>query len=198
MKQALTQKKEVETFYPTSQQHWRKWLKKYHRSRECVWLIMYKKASGKPTIGWSEAVDEALCFGWVDSKRVSIDKEKFRQFFCKRKARSTWSKINKEKVRQLIDQGLMTIAGLEIIEIAKQNGSWTIFEETDALKIPKDLAKELRSRPGARKFFLGLSKSAQKNILQWLVLARRPETRQKRIVEIADLAAQGLRPKQFR
>ena len=192
------QNKEVETFSPRSKQHWRQWLKKNHKSKQSVWLILYKKESGKPTIVWSEAVDEALCFGWVDSKRKPLDKEKFIQFFGKRKPAGTWSKINKVKVEKLIADGLMTKAGLDSIETAKQNGSWRILDDVEELKIPKDLAKEFRDNPGSKEFFSSLSKSVKRMILQWIVLARRPETRQKRIVEIAELAAQKLKPKHLR
>jgi uncharacterized protein YdeI (YjbR/CyaY-like superfamily) len=189
---------DVETFCPASQQAWRQWLKKNHKLKLSVWLVLYKKKSNKPTIAWSEAVDEALCFGWVDSKRKPVDEEKFMQFFSRRKSKGTWSKINKGKVEQLIGEGLMTKAGLDCIETAKQNGSWEILDDVEELKIPKDLAKKFKTLPGSKDYFLSLSKSVRKSILQWLVLAKRPETRKKRIDEIAELAAQKLKPKQFR
>lgn len=163
-----------------------------------VWLVLYKKESGMPTIAWDEAVEEALCFGWIDSKRKPVDENKFIQFFSKRKVNGTWSKVNKEKVRQLIANGRMTKAGLLSIKTAKKNGSWVILDEVEELKIPYDLTKAFRSKPGSNNFFLSLSKSAKKAILLWLVLAKRPETRQKRIDEITSLAAQKLKPKQFR
>jgi len=189
------QKEEVETFCPTSKAEWRKWLNKHHKSKQAVWLVCYKKKTDIPTISWSDAVDEALCFGWIDSKRIPVDNDKFMQFFCKRKSNGTWSKVNKEKIKQLIDQGLMTKAGFDIIEIAKQNGSWTILDEVEELKIPEDLARELKNKKGAEDYFLGLSMSVKKAILLWLVLAKRPETRQKRIAEIATLSSQKLKPK---
>ncbi len=191
------QKEEVETFCPTSQAEWRKWLRKNHISKQSVWLVCYKKKSNKPTIAWSDAVDEALCFGWIDSKRIPIDNEKFTQFFSRRKLNGTWSKVNKGKIKQLIDNGLMTKAGFEIIETAKKNGSWTILDDVEKLKIPRDLNKELKNRTGSKKYFLSLSRSVRKAILQWVTLAKRPETRQKRIVEVAALAAKKTRPKQF-
>jgi uncharacterized protein YdeI (YjbR/CyaY-like superfamily) len=192
------QKKETETFCPDSQQDWRRWLKKNHKTKQSVWLILYKKESNKPVIGWSGAVDEALCFGWVDGKRKTLDEEKFIQYFCARKSKGTWSKINKAKVQRLIDEGLMTKAGLDSIETSRQNGSWTILDPVEELTIPSDLAKEFRTKPGSKDFFSGLSRSVRKAILQWLVLAKRPETRQKRITEVVELAAQKLKPKQFR
>ncbi len=190
--------KEIETFYPKSRQEWREWLQENHTQKQSVWLIYYKKKSAIPTVMYSDAVDEALCFGWIDSKAKPLDNEKFMQFFSKRKANSVWSKVNKAKVERLIGEGLMTKAGFESIEIAQQNGSWTILDEAEALIIPKDLDDEFQKRPKAKNYFLGLSRSDKRNILQWLVLAKREETRQKRIAEIVELADQNQKPKQFR
>lgn len=190
--------KDIESFYPKNQQQWRKWLQKHHEKKQSVWLISYKKASGMPTVSWSDAVDEALCFGWIDSTKKPLDEERSIQFFCKRKAQSTWSKINKEKVKKLIEAGNMTPAGLKSIEIAKENGSWWVLDEVEELIIPKDLEKEFKKHPGSKAYFVSLSKSVKKMMLQWLVLAKRPETRQKRITEIAEHAGQKLKPKQFR
>ncbi len=194
----MKEKDGVETVCPQSRQEWRKWLMRNHRAKQSVWLIAYKKKSNVPSVVWSDAVDEALCFGWIDSVRKPVDHEKFIQLFSKRKANSGWSKINKQKVQRLIDEGLMAEAGLEVIERAKQNGSWSILDKVEELEIPKDLSKEFKARPGSRQYFLSLSKSSRKAILQWLVLAKRPETREKRLTEIAELAAQNLKPKQFR
>jgi len=192
------QKKDLATFCPASRQDWRQWLKENHSSKQSVLLIYYKKKTNIPTIIYSEAVDEALCFGWIDSTRTSLGDDQFMQFFCKRKPKSVWSKINKEKVQRLIDEGLMTAAGYECIETAKQNGSWAILDDVEELRIPKDLANGFKSKPGSKDYFMSLSRSVRKSILQWLVLAKRPETRQKRINEIAELASQKLKPKQFR
>ncbi|WP_298351962.1 YdeI family protein [Runella sp.] len=191
------EKKEIETFCPTSKQQWRQWLEENHRSKQAVWLVHYKKKSGVPTISWSEAVDEALCFGWIDSVRKTLDSETFVQFFSKRKPNGTWSRVNKEKIRQLIEAGLMTQAGLESIETAKQNGSWTILDEVEELILPHDLEIEFNTQPGSKDFFLSLSKSVRKAMLQRLVLAKQPETRQKRIREIAKLAALKQKPNRF-
>jgi uncharacterized protein YdeI (YjbR/CyaY-like superfamily) len=120
------------------------------------------------------------------------------QFFSRRKEKSVWSKINKEKIERLTRDGLMTNAGFEIIEKAKQNGSWTILDEAEALIIPADLEQEFEIRPNGKQYFLSLSKSDKRNILQWLTLAKRQETRQNRISEIVELAEQNLKPKQFR
>lgn len=186
---------EPEIFYPDSRAAWRKWLEKNHLSQQSVWVVFYAKKSGKKSITWSEAVDEALCFGWIDSKKIKIDKETSHQFFSKRKAHSTWSRINKVKVEQLTDSGQMTAAGYESIAIAKKNGSWTILDDVEALIIPNDLGVALNASPGATNYFMSLSKSARKAILQWLTLAKRPETRHKRLVEIMERAEQKLKPK---
>jgi len=187
----------IETFYPKSRQEWREWLQENHDKKQSIWLIIYKKKSNIPTIIYSEAVDDALCFGWIDSKAKPLNNEKYMQFFSRRKSNSVWSKVNKEKVQRLIDEKLMNHAGYNVIEIAKQNGSWTILDEAEALIIPKDLEDEFKKRPNAKTYFLGLSRSDKRNILQWLVLAKRQETRQKRITEIVILADQNLKPKQF-
>ena len=186
---------EVEHFYPKTKQHWRKWLEKNHIRKDAVWLIHYKQNANKPSLRWSDAVDEALCFGWIDSKGVTIDETSFKQYYCKRKPTSTWSKVNKEKIKQLIIDNKMTDAGLACIEIAKQNGSWTILDEVEELIIPKDLSKAFRDNKGSKKYFLSLSKSKQKVLLQWIVLAKQPQTREKRIDEIALRASEEKMPK---
>ncbi len=177
---------DIETFCPSSSKEWRQWLEKYHRTKQSVWLIYHKKKSNTPSLSWSEAVDQALCFGWIDSTAKSIDEATYRQFFTRRKPKSVWSKVNKTKVEQLITAGLMTAAGYESIEIAKQNGSWTILDDVEALIIPDDLRSALKAKPGAMDFFLSVSPSVQKSMLYRLVLAKRPETRQKRINEILE------------
>lgn len=191
------QEPEVEFFCPSSQADWRKWLRKNHKSKQSVWLVFYKKHSGHASVTWSNAVDEALCFGWIDSIKKVLDNERSIQFFSKRRPNSTWSKINKEKVERLIQDRKMTKAGLACIELAKRNGSWSILDDVEKLKIPKDLEKAFRRNKGSRKYFLLLNKSTQKAMLQWLVLAKQPQTRLKRIEEIASLAGKGQKPKQF-
>ncbi len=189
---------EIETFYPRNRQEWRSWLQDNHEKKQNIWLIYYKQKSKIPTVSYSDAVDEALCFGWIDSKAKSIDEVKFMQFFSRRKEKSVWSKINKEKIESLINSGLMAPAGFAIIEKAKANGSWTILDEVEALIIPPDLEEAFSQKLDAKTYFQSLSRTDQRNILQWLVLAKRPETRQKRIDEIVDLAELGQKPKQFR
>jgi uncharacterized protein YdeI (YjbR/CyaY-like superfamily) len=188
---------ELKTFYPKNNEAWRKWLEKNHIRETSVWFIFYKKISNKPSVKYSEAVDIALCYGWIDSKQLPIDEEKYMQFFCKRKPKSVWSRVNKAKVEKLIAEGKMTKAGFESIDIAKQNGSWTILDEAENLVIPKELEKEFKKYKNAKTNFLNLSRTDKRNILQWLALAKREETIQRRVGDIASLAEQGLKPKQF-
>ncbi|RFM32384.1 YdeI/OmpD-associated family protein [Chitinophaga silvisoli] len=178
---------EAVTFCPANRQEWRQWLQEHHASARSVWLVYYKKQANRPTLSWSEAVDEALCFGWIDSTARTIDEEKFMQFFTKRKAGSVWSKINKEKIKRLTAAGLMTPAGRKCVALARKNGSWSILDEAEALIIPKDLEQAFTSRRGSKAHFRSLSRSVQKTYLQKLVLAKRPETRLKRIQEIVNL-----------
>lgn len=188
---------EIDIFYPASVTAWRKWLVKNHLSKQAVWLVFYNKKSGIKSISWSEAVDVALCFGWIDSKKIKIDENSSHQFFSKRKAKSTWSKINKNKVEKLIEQGLMTEAGYLSIEVARQNGSWTLLDEVEELIIPADMEAEFARKPNSKDFFLSLSKSVRKSMLQWIVLAKTEGTRQKRITEIVEQAEKRLKPKHF-
>lgn len=185
------------TFYPRNKKEWRKWLEKNHEKKDSVWLVMYKKASGQPTVSWSEAVDQALCFGWIDSIKKKRDEESSIQFFCKRKPQSTWSKINKNKTEHLITAGLMMDAGYKSIEAAKATGSWHILDEVEALVIPDDLEKAFKMHAGSGEYFTGLSRSVKKMMLQWIVMAKKAETRYKRVTEIATMAALQKIPAQF-
>lgn len=190
--------KEIETYSPKSQTDWRQWLKKNHQSKQSVWLIFHTKKSNVPSLSWSDAVDEALCFGWIDSTRKKINNISFMQFFSKRKPKSNWSKINKEKVQQLIDSKRMTKQGYESVEIAKQNGYWTILDEIEEVIIPEDLEIAFKKYNGSKDYFLSLSKSTRKVILSWIILVGKQETRQKRIEEVVESAALNLKPKHLR
>lgn len=187
-----------EAYCPANQQEWRRWLQLYHEEKDAVWLIMYKKNSSKPNLSWSEAVDQALCFGWIDSVKKSIDDQKYKQYYSKRKPNSTWSRINKNKVETLIKQGLMTEAGIASITLAKNNGSWTILDQVESLVIPKDLEQEFDLNIDAKAYFERLSKSKRKGLLYWIVSAKRPSTRQNRILEIIKNACLEQMPKPFR
>ena len=189
---------EVENYSPIDKKNWREWLELNHKKKDAVWVIFYKKKSPNYNLSWSESVDEALCFGWIDSTKRTIDSEKYKQYFCKRKAKSNWSKVNKDKVKALIEQGRMEEEGYKSIEAAKENGSWTILDGIEELIIPEDLKEKLANYEGAAEYFGSLSKSVRKVLLYWVVSAKRKETRQKRIIEIAENASENLKPKQFR
>jgi len=191
------EKNEVEMLYPKNREEWRNWLVKNHIKKPSVWLIQYKKSANMPTISWSDAVEEALCFGWIDSVRKSIDAERFIQFFTKRKPKSAWSKINKAKILHLTEAGLMTQAGQESVNRAKENGSWIILDEVEELLVPEELEQAFKENLEAKMFFSSLSKSVRKAILQWIAFAKRPETKSKRIAEVVELASQKKKPKQF-
>ncbi len=190
--------KEIETYCPKSRKDWRKWLEKNHRSKQSVWLVYFKLSTKVTSVSWSEAVDEALCFGWIDSTKKTIDQERYMQYFSRRKSNSTWSKINKEKVDILIQNNLMTKAGFDTIEIAKQNGTWFLMDDVEKLIIPEDLRIALNKNKSSMEFFQSQSKSIKKTMLHWVVTAKRIETRKKRIEEIARLAVKGIKPNQFR
>ncbi|MEL6659769.1 MAG: YdeI/OmpD-associated family protein [Bacteroidota bacterium] len=189
---------EKDSYCPANQEEWRNWLKANHLTKDFIWLIIKKKGAPSLNLSWSEAVDEALCFGWIDSTKKSIDEEQYMQYFCKRKPKSNWSRVNKEKVKTLTERGLMEEAGYKSIEIAKENGSWTILDKVEALVIPEDLRVAFANYQGSLAYFEDLSKSAKKILLYWVISAKRPETRQKRITEIAENASKNLKPKQFR
>lgn len=127
----------IKTHYAKSQRAWRQWLEKNHDKEKSVWLIIYKKSSGIPTVYYPEAVDEAICFGWIDSKINKRDDESYYQFFAKRNPKSNWSKVNKEKVERLLAQGVMAQAGLESITIAKASGKWEALDQVEEIIIPR-------------------------------------------------------------
>lgn len=187
----------IDIFYAQNADEWRAWLEKNHAHKQGVWLVFHNKKSEKKSVSWSDSVTEALCFGWIDSKKVKIDAFTSHQYFGKRKEKSTWSKINKEKIEKLTAEGKMTEAGFKSIEIAKENGSWTILDEVENLIIPPDLEAAFAEYAEAKNYFTSLSKSAQKVLLSWIVLAQLPTTRQNRISQIASNAALKQKPKGF-
>ncbi len=184
--------------YPKNASEWSEWLKENHENLESVWVVMYKKKAPNPSMTWSEAVDEALCYGWIDSVKKSQDEFSYLHYYSKRKAKSTWSRINKDKVEVLIGSGKMRDAGMKCIDIAKKNGSWSILDSVDALIVPEDLKLAFDQHPKSEDYYGSLSKSDRKILLYWVISAKRPETRQKRVLEIAKNASQNEKPKQFR
>jgi uncharacterized protein YdeI (YjbR/CyaY-like superfamily) len=189
---------EFEKVYAKDRVTFRKWLEKNHTSAPGIWLVYYKKNSGKPSISYPEAVKEALCFGWIDSKVNAIDEERYMQVFTPRKAKSVWSALNKKYIAELLEQNLMMPAGLKCIDIAKQNGQWASLDKVEALEMPDDLVKLLRKGKPARENFEKFPPSSKKNILQWIASAKREETRRKRVEETVTLAAQNIKANHYR
>src|SRR5215207_9185121 len=171
----------IDRVHAANRSVWRSWLETHGESSTAVWLVYYKKGFGQPSITWSEAVEEALCFGWIDSKAKPIDELRYRQYFSPRKPTSVWSKVNKARLERLIANDLMREPGLRAIETAKANGSWSALDDVEALVIPDDLAVAFAESPGAREAFNRLSRTNRRNILQWIATAKRPQTRAKRI-----------------
>ncbi len=173
---------------PNNRAAWRQWLENNHASSASVWLVVNKKNSRVHGVSLNEAVEEALCFGWIDSKLNVLDAERFKLLFSPRKPKSTWSKNNKRKVDQLIRQGLMTRFGLEKIEAAKKDGSWGSLDSIEQLMVPADLQKALEENPTAKMNFSGYSISFKKRLLYWIQTAKRPETRLSRIRQTVAMA----------
>jgi uncharacterized protein YdeI (YjbR/CyaY-like superfamily) len=186
------------TVHPLTRAEWRAWLEQHHTRTEGIWLITYKKASGKPRIEYGEAVEEALCFGWIDSKGRALDEERGMLWFAPRKPRTGWSRPNKERVERLTAAGQMAPAGLAKVEAARQDGSWGALDAVEALEIPPDLAAALAQYPAARQHFEAFPRSAKRSILEWIAGAKTPATRAKRVEEAARLAQENQRANQWR
>lgn len=180
--------KDVAAIQAKERKVWRKWLEKNHTKETAVWLILYHKKSVVPSIYYDEAVEEALCFGWIDSVKYKRDEESAYQMFTPRKLKSNWSKLNKERVEKMTRAGLMTQAGQMLIDFAKENGTWEVLNEIDNETIPDDLQVSLQKNKLAKANFESFSSSAKKMILSWILSAKRSETRAKRI-ELTVLSA---------
>jgi uncharacterized protein YdeI (YjbR/CyaY-like superfamily) len=174
---------ELREIHPKTRAGWRSWLKRNHAKCDGVWLIYYRTSTGRRRLSWDDAVREALCFGWIDSKVKPLDDERYKQIFTPRKSRSVWSKINKQYIAELIEAELMTDAGLRAVDVAKENGAWSLLEPVDALIVPADLALALRGSERAREAYEALSKSAKRAVLYSLYSAKREETRAKRVAD---------------
>jgi len=186
------------TFYAQSNDEWRNWLQKNHLSTESVWLIIYKKESKIPSVYYSEAVDEALCFGWIDSLPNKRDENSYYQFFSKRKAKSNWSKVNKLKVEQLLKENKIMPQGLKMIELAKQTGTWDALNKVDELKIPQEMEELFEKNNQAKINFENFPKSIKRGILEWIYSAKQDSTKLKRITETVVLAEQNIRANQYK
>ena len=187
-----------ERFQAFSRAEWRAWLAENHAESPGVWLITNKKASGRPGVPYPEAVEEALCFGWIDSRPNKLDDERSMQLYTPRRPKSPWSTVNKGRIERLIADGLMTPAGMAKIEAAKADGSWVIYDRIETLTVPPDLEAALDANPAARAGFEGFSASATKQLLWWIESAKRPETRAKRIAQLVEAAAEGRNPQDWR
>lgn len=188
----------TQTFTPSSTEEWRAWLEENHDRLEAVWVIFYKKGSGIPSITWSEAVDEALCFGWIDSKPNKRDEASYYRFFSRRNPKSNWSKINKEKVKNLLADGRMNPAGLEMVKVAKESGTWDALNKVDNLIVPEDLQELFNQNLVALRHWENFPPSSKKIILEWILNAKTDKTRLKRITETVENAAENIRANHHR
>ena len=186
-----------QTYYAKDRKAWRKWLEKNHKTCGGIWLIYYKKNSGKTRVAYDAAVEEALCFGWIDSTLNPRDEDSYMQLFTPRKEKSGWSKLNKDRVERLIAEGLMTEAGLEKIEAAKKHGTWNKLDHIESYSIPPDLDKFLKENVACKTFFESLSNTNKKYILYYLHNAKREATRQLRIEEIITAFKSNTLPSKF-
>jgi uncharacterized protein YdeI (YjbR/CyaY-like superfamily) len=178
---------DVGRFEPADRAAWRNWLDRNHSTSTGVWLIFRKGAARQLT--YDAAVEEALCFGWIDSTLNPIDASRYMQLFTPRKAKSGWSRINKARVLKLIAEGLMMPAGREKIAAAKRDGSWKALDAVESLKVPADFRAALDANPDARANYDALTASGKKRYLHWINNVKRPETRARRVQDaLAKLA----------
>jgi len=181
-----------------SRAEWRAWLDANHESAESIWLVTFKKSSGKPYVSYDAMVEEAVCFGWIDSLRWKLDDERSMLLLSPRKPGSAWSKVNKDRVERMNAAGKMHPAGLRKIEQSKADGSWTFLDDVEALIIPDDLVAALAEYENAEENFAAFPRSVKRGILEWIKQAKRAETRSKRVWETAELASKNVRANQYR
>ena len=172
---------------------WHDWLEANHATATGVWLVTWRPRSGRVGLDYEAAIEEALCFGWVDSTGGRVDDDRGKLYFAPRKPRSVWAATNKARVERLIANGRMRPAGLAVIERAKANGSWTILDGPERLEVPPDLAAAFDRHPPASGQFAAFPPSARKMMLGWISQAQRPETRAARIAKVAEAAARNER-----
>ena len=193
----MIKKVEPKIVYARTRKTWRAWLQKNHQKEKSVWLIIHNKNSTTKCVNYEEAVEESLCFGWVDSIAKKRDDESHMQYFSQRKAKSNWSKSNKERVARLIEQGLMRPSGQAMIDLAKKSGTWTVLEKVQRSIIPEDLKILLLKNKIAEKYFQAFPPSSKRIILEWIQNAKKPETRKQRIKQTVLLAAKNLRANHY-
>jgi uncharacterized protein YdeI (YjbR/CyaY-like superfamily) len=182
--------RDLPLFQPKSRAAWRAWLEKNHASSSGIWLVYAKKHTGIPSLTYADAVEEALCFGWIDSLLHPIDDRRYKQVFTPRKPKSAWSTLNKQRVEKLLAGGLMMPAGLTQIAIAKETGLWDAHAPTEALTMPPVLKKALNENASARKNWPTYTASQQKAFLRMLHDAKTPATRAKRLARILDILSE--------
>jgi len=178
---------------PKSRKAWRAWLQKHHASSTGVWLVYAKKHTGLPSLTYNDAVEEALCFGWIDSLFNPIDDDFYKQVFTPRKRRSAWSAANRKRIERLVNAGLMTPAGLALITHAKKTGLWEAHAAAESLTLPPELKQALNASPNAKKNWPTYTESQRKMFLYRVNGAKRPETRAKRIARVIDIVASGMK-----
>ena len=172
---------------------WRAWLEANHATSSGAWLVTWRRRSGRLGLDYEAAIEEALCFGWVDSTAGRVDDDRGKLYFAPRKPRSGWAAANKARIERLLAEGRMAPAGITAIERAKANGSWEVLDSAERLVVPADLAAALEARPPAAANFAGFPPSARKQVLAWVALAMRPETRADRIRRVVDAAERNVR-----
>ncbi|MEX0290801.1 MAG: YdeI family protein [Flavobacteriaceae bacterium] len=177
---------------------WRAWLHENHSTSEGEYLIFYKVENEEESMRWEEAVRVALCYGWIDSTVKSLGNGKRRQYFCPRKPKSVWSKVNKDHIKELIADNLMHKSGLDRIKAAKKDGSWTALDAVEKGIVPDDLKKAFSTTPVAKKNFENFTRGQKKSYLYWLNQAKRETTREKRITEIIKMCAANIKSRTTR
>ena len=177
---------------------WRQWLESNHATSTGVWLVSWRRSSGRQGMEYEASIEEALCFGWIDGQAAGVDKELSKLYFAPRKPRSAWARTNKARVERLLRAGRMAPAGIAALERAKANGSWEILDSADRLEVPSDLAAALDARPPARDVWEAFPRSVKHGLLAWIAFARRDDTRQRRIETTAAAAQRNERANQPR
>jgi uncharacterized protein YdeI (YjbR/CyaY-like superfamily) len=180
-------------YHPADLAAWRAWLTANCDTVRGVWVASWRKASGRDPVAYAYLVEEAICFGWIDSTVNILDDERGLQLMTPRKPKSGWTRLNRQRVAAMEAQGRMTDAGRRAVSVAKANGSWTIYDAVEDLLEPDDLGEALDASPGARTAWDGFPRSARKQMLWWVVSSGRSDTRAKRIAKIVSDAASGRR-----
>lgn len=176
----------------------RAWLEDHHGRSTGIWLVTFKKAAGAAHVPYGDVVEELLCFGWVDSLPRTLDEDRSMLMCTPRKARSAWSAANKERVERMTAAGQMRPAGIRVVEEARASGRWDALKQVDALVVPEDLGAALDKRPPARAHWDAFPPSTRRGILEWILNAKRPETRAGRVQQTAELAQQNQRANQWK